>query len=83
MRNLIIVATLAMTAIMFAMGYAVSFVVTAIAMSLDLPGPYAASPIAWVWFGLSLLMLFGVSFAFCQWFARKVEKRILTESTFE
>ena len=29
-------------------------------MNLDLPGPYSESPIAWVWFGLSLATFFGI-----------------------
>lgn len=82
MRKLIVIASLALTVIMFGMGYAASFLITVIAMSFNLPGPYADSPIAWVWFALSLLIVFGVSFLFCRWLARRIERKIFLRNTF-
>lgn len=83
MKNLIFAASAALTFIIFASGYAVQFLITIAAMSLDLPGPYADSPVAWVWFVVSLLFLFGVSLVFCRVFARRVEKKLLARTTFE
>ena len=82
MRNLIVIASLALTVIMFGIGYAVDFLVTVIAMSLELPGPYADSPIAWVWFAVSLVCVFGVSILFCRWLARRIERKLLLRNTF-
>ncbi len=76
-------AATVLTVIIFAMGYVVEFLITVLAMSLDLPGPYAESPITWVWFGISILLVFAVSLLFCRWFARTVEKRVRVERTFE
>ena len=83
MNRLIMTASIAMTVIVFASGHAVTFLVTVVGMSLDLPGPLAESPMAWVWFVLSLLILFCVSLVFCRWFAWRIEMKILAESTFE
>ena len=83
MNKLIMIASMALTVIMFASGHTVSLLVTVVGMSLNLPGPLAESPMAWVWLVISLLILFGVSLLFCRWFARKVEKKIVAESTFE
>ena len=83
MKRIILVAAIALTAILYAMGYAVEFVITALAMSLDLPGPYSDSPVVWVWFAVSLVTVFGVSLGFCRWFARRIEKKVVSESTFE
>jgi bacteriorhodopsin len=82
-RTLTIVASALLTAIMFASGYAVQFLVTVIAMAFDLPGPLIDSPYSWVWFGFSVLFLFAVSFLFCRWFARRIEKRTIFTRTFE
>jgi membrane protein implicated in regulation of membrane protease activity len=73
--RLIAITSLILTAILFASGYVVVFVTSMIAIWFDLPGPYSDKPIAWLWLVLNVLMLFIISFVFCRWFARRVEKR--------
>ena len=82
MKRLTLVATIALMVILYVTGYALEIGITLLAMNLDLPGPYSESPIAWVWFGLSLATFFGILFGFCHWFARRVQKKVITESTF-
>lgn len=77
------IAASVLTLVMFASGYLVSFVVNVLAALFKVPGPYSESPVAWVWFVLSLLILFGMSMAFCVWFARIIEKKTRVESTFQ
>ena len=83
MRRLILVSTIALMVILYATGYALELGITLLAMNLDLPGPYSESPVAWLWFGVSILTFFGVSLGFCHWFARRIKKLVITESTFE
>ena len=65
-----------------ALGYVIEFSFTIISMNLNLPGPYANSPVAWVWFGMGMLTIFAASFAFCRWFAARVAKKSLADRTF-
>ena len=74
MRRSILLGTAVLAVILFAIGHAISFLVTVLAMTFDLPGPYSDDPIAWIWFGLSLLIVVVVSFLFCRWFARRIDK---------
>ena len=83
MRRTIILASLILTAIMFASGYVIVYTTSFLAMALELPGPYSQNPIAWLWVALSVLMLFVASLAFCRWLARRVERQSLTSRTFE
>ncbi len=82
MSKLIVIASILLTSIMVAMGYVVTFVTSMFAIALKLPGPYADAPIAWVWFGFHIVLLFGVSFWFCRWLARRIEKRNYVGDTF-
>ncbi len=75
MNRLVLVAALILTAIMFASGHAVQFLVTIIGMTFDLPGPLIDSYMSWIWFAFSMLFLFVVSYLFCRWFGHRVEKR--------
>lgn len=83
MKRILLIATLVLTVVMFAVGHAVSYLVTIVALSLDLPGPYSTSPIAWIWFVLSAIFLFCVSFIFCRWIASKIEKLTKAKNTIE
>lgn len=83
MKRLILVATIALMVILYVTGYALEVGITVLAMSLDLPGPYSESPVAWLWFGMSMLTFFGVLLGFCHWFARRIKRMVITESTFE
>lgn len=76
MRKLLIVASLILTIVMFLISYVVIFVTSAIAVGFKLPGPYADAPIAWLWFGLHITMMFGVSFLLCRWFAHRISKQV-------
>jgi hypothetical protein len=82
-KRLTIVAAIALMVILYVTGYALEVGITLFAMELDLPGPYSDSPVAWVWFGLSMLTFFGVLLGFCHWFARRIEKMVATKGTFE
>lgn len=82
MRSLIVKASAMLTLGILVMGYAIEFLFTVTSMTLNLPGPYADSPAAWVWFGMSLLIFFAASFAFCRWFAGRVAKKSLADRTF-
>lgn len=83
MKRLVLVAAGILTAVIFASGYLVSFVTTILAMSFDLPGPYADDPVAWVWFALSIAIIFAISFAFCRWLVGRVERRLKDAATFQ
>jgi 4-hydroxybenzoate polyprenyltransferase len=81
--RLIALASLILTAVMFASGYIVVFVTSMLAIWSNLPGPYSSKPIAWLWLVLNVLMLFIISFVFCRWFARKIDKRNDSTGTFK
>lgn len=83
MKKLVLVASFILTVIMFASGYAVQYLITIIAMTFDLPGPLIESFMSWPWFVFSLLFLFGVSYLFCRWFGRRVERRTAAATTFD
>jgi len=82
-KRLILVAAATLTVVIFASGYLISFVTTILAMWLDLPGPYADDPVAWLWFALSIAILFAISFAFCRWLVGRVERRFKDAATFQ
>ena len=82
MRGLVLVSASILTVLFFASGYAISFLVTVLAMALDLPGPYADHPVAWLWFGLSIAVLFGISWLFCRWLVRRAERRFADTEAF-
>jgi hypothetical protein len=83
MKTLVVVASLMLTVIMFAVGHIVGFMSSFLAITFNLPGPYSESPEAWIWFVLSLLVLFGVSYAFCGWLTRNVQKKLSVSKIFE
>ncbi len=82
MKRLVLLATAFLTVIIFASGHLLSFVTTVLAVWLDLPGPYADDPTAWVWFVVNVVILFAISFAFCRWLVRQVERRVIEADTF-
>ena len=82
MKRLVLVSASILTVLIFASGYAISFLVTVLAMSLDLPGPYADHPVAWLWFVLSIAILFGMSWLFCKWLVRRAERRVTDAEIF-
>jgi hypothetical protein len=69
--------------LIYGTGYGLEFLITVLAMSFDLPGPYSDSPVVWAWFALGVLAVFSISFGFCRWFARRIEKNLLLGATFE
>lgn len=83
MKKLLVISTLALTLILYGIGYAVSFAITVLAMTFDLPGPYSDDPIVWLWFGLSLLSLLAVAFLFCRWLINRARQEARKEATFE
>ena len=83
MRKLIVIWSIILTITMVASGYAAQFLTTVLAMSLNLPGPLSESPIAWLWFAVSVALLLTISFAFCWAFARQLEKRLGMGKSFE
>ncbi|MDZ4308693.1 hypothetical protein [Allopontixanthobacter sp.] len=83
MTRLVLIGTLVLSVILFGIGYAIEFIVTIFAMAFDLPGPYSDDPVAWVWFGVSLILVLIISFLFCRWFAKSIEKKFEAESTFK
>ena len=82
MKSLLAKASATLTLGILAIGYAIEFLFTVISMKLNLPGPYTNSPIAWVWFGMSVLIIFAASLAFCRWFAARVAQKSLADRTF-
>ena len=83
MNRTVLAAAAVLTVILYVVGYAVQFAITFLAMTFDLPGPYSDSPMAWIWGALGLAAAFGMSLGFCRWFARRIEKKLLSERTFE
>ena len=83
MRGIIWIGSMLLAVILFGIGHAIAFLTTMLAMAFDLPGPYADDPTAWLWFAISVVVVLAVSVIFCRWFARRVERQVRTESTFE
>ena len=83
MKRVVWVGTFVLTIIIFVTGYAVEFLITVLAMALDISGPYSDDPVAWLWFGVSMPAVVAISFLFSSWFARRAEKKIRVERTFE
>jgi len=78
---MVLAAAALLTVILYVVGYAVQFAITFLALSFDLPGPYSDTPMVWVWFAFGLSAAFGMSFGFCRWFARRIEKQVLSDRT--
>ena len=83
MNGVLVRAVLMLTVIMFASGYVVTFVTSMFAIALNLPGPYSQEKVAWLWLALHVVMLFGTSFLFCRWLARKVERSTVSDRTMD
>ena len=82
MKRQILFASLVLSILMFAMGHVVVFMTSMISIALDVPGPYTKEPIAWLWLALHISILFGVSWLFCRWLAKRIERNNAIEKTF-
>lgn len=83
MSRLVIIATLIMTAAVFATGAVLQIGIAFIALRFDLQGSSGASSIYWAWFGLSVLTMLFVSFFFCRWLVRRAQKDVHISRVFE
>ena len=83
MTRLALASAVVLTVVMFITGYISQFLTTAIAIWLDLPGPYYDGLFAWVWFAFGVLIFLSVGFLFCRWLIRLVERKVRTEGVFK